>query len=286
MSYQITSLKGSGKDVVRRVMQAEDSQLLIPEKYEGRELHVDEPPENGKYIGLFSSGTSGTPRCIWNRYENLLKNAELTVELFETKPRHFLLMMALPWHVAGLSWALMAEYLNCEYMFITTRKGDHDLWIKTVQDTEPDYLLTVPAVLRALYDEEWFVNRVVFGGYPIRHSEYALLAPHCKLMYQGYGQTEAGGLISGYKRRSTVIPEPNENLCHGTPVAGAEINCEGSQEQPDTIYIKSPTAYTSGFYDSGDVGYKDGEGNINITGRKTDITDGISSGNKKSLLSG
>lgn len=268
MDYEITSLEGSGKDIVRRVMYADVSQLLIPEKYQGMDLEISQPPTDGKYIGLFSSGSTGTPKCIWNSFDNLLRNARYTAEAFEVSPRHVLLMMALPWHVAGFSWMLMAEQLDCEYMFITTKKGEHDLWLRNTQDVSPDYLLTVPAVLRALFQEEWFVPNVVYGGDPIRYDEYKLLAPHCSVMVQGYGQTEAGGLISGYKRRSTVIPAENEHLCHGKPIRGVGLTCKGSESEPASIFIESETAFTKSRYDSGDLGYFDDQGNIYVTGRR------------------
>lgn len=283
MTYEITSLKGSGKDIIRRVMNSEYSQLLITPKLKGMELNIEEPPSNGKYIGLFSSGTTNDPKCIWNSFENLKKNAEYSAQAFEIESRHHLLMMAMPWHVAGFSWMLMAEQLECEYEFITTQKGEHDLWIKTVQESKPDYLLTVPAVLRALYDEDWFVSNVVYGGYPIKFHEYKMLSPHCSFMYQGYGQTEAGGLISSYKRSSVKTPFELENLCQGRPIKGVELTCKGAKETPEAIYIKSETAYTKEYYDSGDVGFKDEEENIYVMGRSIESgTDSNSS--KKELL--
>jgi len=199
MAYQETILTGSGKEIVQRVLTARHSQLLIPPRYQGMELRVEQPPSDGKYIGLFSSGSTGVPKCIWNKQEHLLLNGRLSAEAFEVGPRHSLLMLASPWHVAGFTWALMAEQLDCEYVFISTVKGDHSLWLKTVQDTTPDYLLTVPAVLRALYDENWFAENVVYGGYSIKFEEYQKLSPHCSVMFQGYGQTEAGALSRAIK---------------------------------------------------------------------------------------
>lgn len=271
MDYEITSLKGSAKDIIHRVMDADVSQVLIPETYQGMDPVIQGPPSHDKYIGLFSSGTTGTPKCVWNRYDHLLQNARNSAEAFGVDHNHTILMMALPWHVAGFSWMLMAEQLRCEYRFITTKKGEEELWLQEAQEYSADYLMTVPAVLRGLYENEWFVENVVYGGYPIRFKEYKELSPHCDFMYQGYGQTEAGGLISCYRRRSEDQPQKNEHLCHGKPIRGVGLSCKGSVSQPDSIYIESETAFTGVRYDSGDLGYFDDAGNIYVTGRNSDF---------------
>ena len=268
MLFEKTNLQGSGKEIIQKVLTAGNSQLLVPPIYNELDLEILPPPDDGnKYIGLFSSGTTGTPKCIWNELDRLILNAQWSANAFDVKPSDFCLMLAKPWHVAGFSWMLMAEYLDCEYLFITTYKGDYNLWVKTIQDTSPDYLFTVPQVLRGLYDEHWFVDYVVFGGASIKFGEYDQLSPHCKFMYQAYGQTEAGGLISCHKRKSTVIPEPNENLCHGKPLPGVNISFTGTMDFPAPIYIESPTAYQSTRYNSGDVGYFDKDQNLYLVNR-------------------
>ena len=267
MEYEITSLQGSGKEIIQRVIEAKASQLLIPPKLEGMKLEIPVPPNDEKYIGLFSSGTTNNPVCIWNKFENLAVNAKRSIKAFEIEQKDRLLMMALPWHVAGFSWMLMAEYLSCDYTFLTTQKGQETEWKEAVQEVNPDYLLTVPAVLEALYGIDWFAKKVAFGGYPLKFKSYQKLALHCDYMFQGYGQTEAGGLISSYKRRSSKTPIEFENLCQGIPIDGLTLECNGTKSNPAPIVITSETAYTNTEYDSGDVGYFDEEGNIYVVGR-------------------
>lgn len=248
-------------------MRAQNSQLLIPPSYEERQPEVGTVETDQKYIGLFSSGTTGRPKCIWNSYDNLWQNGIYTADAFDIKPTDKLLMLAEPWHVAGFTWMLMAEFLECEYQFITTKKGAHKEWLKAIREFEPDYLMTVPAVLRGIYDESWQVENVVYGGYPIKHSEYQLLARHCSTMYQGYGQTEAGGLISVHKRKSSNTPEDLEHLCGGLPIEGVQLQSEGTPKQPAPILITSETAFTDKTYISGDLGFIDNTYRVFITGR-------------------
>ena len=156
MNYEETSLIGSGKEILQRVLASEASQCLIPPQFNRSELEIPDPPKDGeKYIGLFSSGTTGSPKCIWNRLDNLQLNARFSAQAFDVSPSHFCLMLAKPWHVAGFSWMLMAESIDCEYLFVTTYRGDQDTWLKTIHDTNPDYLFTVPRVLEVLIDADY-----------------------------------------------------------------------------------------------------------------------------------
>ncbi|MEQ8523724.1 AMP-binding protein [Gracilimonas sp.] len=271
MNFKNTNIEESGQVIVREVIESTYSQLLIPPKMADRNPQIDSPDSDQKYIGLFSSGTTGLPKAIWNSYTNLVSNARYTAEAFGVKPHHRLLMMAAPWHVAGLSWAIMAEELGCEYQFITTKKGEGNKWLKSVQDFSPDFLMTVPAVLRALYGNDWFVTNVVFGGYSLEEGELEMLEHHCEFTIQGYGQTEAGGLIAAHKRRSTEPADDIDYLCCGHPIKGVTLRSDGSLEKPAPIYIQSETAFTHEEYNSGDRGFIDQKGKVYILGRADKI---------------
>ena len=174
--------------------------------------------------------------------------------------------MALPWHVAGLTWAFMAEELKAEYLFVLLGKGSERYGYKPFKFTA-DYLFTVPSVLRQLYTESWFVPNVVYGGQAISACEYHALATHCSQNYQGYGQTEAGGLISVYKRKSTVLLDPGEERCQGYAIEGAHIECEGTPDSPQSIWLRSETAYVAQKYATGDIGFMDAVGRIYVLDR-------------------
>ena len=227
-------------------------------------------PLDTSYVGIFSSGSTGQAKCIWNRLEHLKLNAMRSAKVFEVQSEHFLVFMALPWHVAGLTWAFMAEELKAEYLFVTTRKGQQSLWLQTLQEFRPDYLFTVPSVLKQLYSESWFVPKVVFGGQAISAAEYFALSTHCSLTYQGYGQTEAGGLISVHKRKSTVLLDPGEERCQGFGIEGAHIECEGTPETPQPIWLQSETAHVAQKYATGDIGFMDSHGRIYVLDRPVD----------------
>ena len=236
--------------------------LIMNEAYFSSILKDSEKDSSGNrsMVGIFSSGTTSTPKCIWNRVDRLVKNGQYSADAFEVKASDTLLLMALPWHVAGLTWAFMAEEAQAEYEFLITRSGEEKKWLANIQSYNPSYLCTVPSALSKLYGQAWEVDRVVYGGQPMSEEDYALLSNHCHWTYQGYGQTEAGGLISVHKRWSKQSLSPGESQCQGIPIEGVDIRCEGVEQDPSAIYIRSSTASVEGFYNSGDQGYLNHQG--------------------------
>ena len=161
----------------------------------------------------------------------------------------------------------MADELGCEYEFLATKKGDGEQWMQKIRSVNPDVLLTVPGVISALLNENWVVPKMIFGGYSPKAHDFQRYSGHCDVMIQGYGQTEAGGLISCHKMSSDKEISADEHLCCGSPIKGVEIFCDGSADQPAQIWIRSETAFTTKKYFSGDLGYRDDLGKIYITGR-------------------
>ncbi len=176
-------------------------------------------------------------------------------------------MLAAPWHVAGLSWALMAERFGIEYTFVATKKGDESKWYDTIQQYQPEVLLTVPSVLRKLKEHEWHVPKIIYGGTQFEPRELLFFSSRCEDIIQGYGQTEAGGLIAAHKFRGHKNEIADMHQCCGLPINGVEIRCEGTREHPLPIFVRSKYSYTKKYYRTGDLGYKDDHGNLFIHSR-------------------
>lgn len=213
-------------------------------------------------VGIFSSGTTNHAKCLWNKRDHLVQNAIFSAEAFELKATDRLLFMALPWHVAGITWAIMAEELGAHYDFLVTRRGEEAEWIAAIQRIKPNYLFTVPSALTKMYDDQWWVEVVVFGGQPMSKNDYEKLCHHCRITIQGYGQTEAGGLICAYKRESVRPLNTGEIHCQGNPIRGVELKCSGTINAPSAINVFSTTAIVKGWYDTGDQGYLDERGQL------------------------
>lgn len=252
------------------ILSSNENLLLSSSDAEHPFLHVGltEPREERK-IGLFTSGSTGDAKCIWNTLERLQLNAQITARQFGVAQGDRLLMMAKPWHVAGVSWMLMAEWLNLEYRFVVTRKGNEQSWLEAIRSFEPDCLLTVPPVLRSLPDAEWKVPKIVYGGNPVQKEDISRFAKHGNVLIQGYGQTEAGGLISCYTVETGEHGTGNVHKCYGRWPKEFAIRCPGSPRHPAPLWLESPTACRSGFYDTGDYGYIN-NGRLFLLGRGDD----------------
>jgi acyl-coenzyme A synthetase/AMP-(fatty) acid ligase len=74
MNYELTDPLKSPKEIIKRVIESDDSQLLVPPQYSKNEVEIRKLYSKDKSIGLFSSGTTATPKCIWNTFQNLMEN--------------------------------------------------------------------------------------------------------------------------------------------------------------------------------------------------------------------
>lgn len=257
------------RQIVREVLSSEENVLLVPPRLHDSDFELTPPPdETDVNVGLFTSGSTGKPKLIWNRRSHIRENGRVSAGAFSVNAQMKLQILASPWHVAGLSWALMAEENNIDYRMKAPRIAESDQWVGEINAYQPDMLFTVPTVLRYLYESKnWFVPRIAFGGASILQEDYKELAPHTQTLYQAYGQTEAGGLIAVYSRDINTEPESDEHIRVGRPPENVMIHCEGKKDVPGPILVQSPSSIVNGWYDTGDLGYFDDDQQLHVTGR-------------------
>jgi acyl-coenzyme A synthetase/AMP-(fatty) acid ligase len=258
------------KGIVQSVMQADQNTLLIPPKFQELQLGIETPVKDEVEIGLFSSGSTGAPKCIWNTRQNLLLNGELSRETFGLTLDDRVLILASPWHVAGLTWALMAELASVDYKMVVPHVQESEKWGELINKYKPTFIFTVPTVLRYLVQQDhWSCDNIAYGGAPIEPEMYAQLRPFTRTLYQAYGQTEAGGLIAAHIHDMAKEPYEWEAICCGKSPEGIILECNSSDfDDPAPIRLLSKTAVFDDWYETGDYGFINSEGNVHITGRK------------------
>lgn len=245
-----------------------NSYLLLPPRFEELDLNElesvgdvgDEPS-----ITLFSSGTSGLPKKIQLLKSKLRFNISISQQVFGLTSQSKVLIIASPWHVAGLTWAAAAEASGATFNVFTPYVDQLNQIPDLISTFKPTHLFTIPGALRNFYHASWFVDEIIVGGSALVSDDYPVLMNKTQYLTQAYGQTEAGGLIS-YIRKNIHDYIPNSEFnCVGKPMNGIQIELKG--ESNHEIWIQSPTSTFNKTYFSGDLGYFDEHGNLFITGR-------------------
>lgn len=267
-------LSKSELHVLEQVIHCSESLLLVPPKYSERELFIPDVPSEDVHIGLFSSGTTGDPKCMWVSRDKLVLNAKMSAMSFGVHSGNKIFILASPWHIAGLSWALMAFQEGITFEIRTPYQSLTPEFISKLDDENFTHLFTTPFTYRQLVqDGNWFVEEIICGGSAFTAEDLKFFPKHASFMTSGYGMTEAGGIISAY-RSSSSLWNRNQLGCVGSAVEQVRIRCNGTSNQPGPIYLHSPTAVCEGWLDTGDFGYKDENNHLFITHRKKDSING------------
>jgi long-chain acyl-CoA synthetase len=239
---------------------------------------------------IYTSGTTGNPKGVVLTHENLLGNAEATLEIGPQEPDDIL-----------LSWLPYSHiYARTCDLYVTALAGatvaladSIDTLVLNLAETWPTLLTSVPR----FYEKVWErvehlapekrsetvkkifgprLRRLSSGGAPLpKHVGKGF--SECGLpIYEGYGLTETSPVVSfntkDHFRLGTV----------GRAVPGVEIKVAPDGEiliRGSNVmqgYWKNPEATAEaiekdGWFHTGDVGHLDGEGYLSITDRKKDL---------------
>jgi len=259
--------------IIELILGSSDSLLFIPPRYAGSDLYIPSIPYDGIHIGLFSSGTTGTPKCMWVSREKLILNARMSFKQFRMSPEHKMLILASPWHIAGISWSIMALLAGIEYEIRTPYQADVPEFVSKLSLDKYSHLFTTPYMFRHLAKHGvWNVDELICGGSALTTDDILHMPNHAHFVTSGYGQTEAGGIISSYRSEASLWQKEG---CVGSPAEQIRIRCNGTKVEPGPIYIHSPSAVCEGWLDTEDLGYKDENDLLFITHRKKDRVAGV-----------
>lgn len=197
---------------------------------------------------LFTSGSTGSPKCAILSLQNLIANASYSIPL-EAQDRW---LLSLPlFHVGGIG--IMMRCILAKATLVLDEA-----------DTKITHLSFVPTQLYRASPVYKNLKCILLGGAPI--SSYPERLP----IYATYGLTEMGSMVLARKHP----PRINGSLSLGNPMPKREIRLEQDGEiwvKGETLfqgYLNETPPFQKGWFPTGDIGrYNEKEG-YSILGRK------------------
>jgi fatty-acyl-CoA synthase len=251
-----------------------------------------------------TGGTTGIPKVVQHRYSGIVYNAWLGDKLLFTEEDVQICPLPL-FHVFATIVSLGASLgSGAQVVFPTPQgyrgEGVFDNFWKLVEKHKVTFMITVPTAMSALMqrkvDADISTLRLAFcGSAPLplelyRRFEEAAGVTIC----EGYGLTEATCLVSinppdGEKRVGSIgLPFPYTYVKIKSPTTGAELGIDESGEicisnpgvcagETYTEVAKNADLFHPGadgkpeYLRTGDLGRKDADGYLWITGRAKDL---------------
>lgn len=246
------------------------------------------PRPDDSLLLMFTSGTSGDPKCVDLTYRNLFYNALGTkIRLQITQSDSWLLSLPL-YHIGGFSIILRAVIFGIP-VIVPTGPGTQDI-IDAIGKYNPSIVSLVPTVMQRLLEKGVKPNprhkAVLLGGGVITGSMFEQSSEGGWNIAATYGTTETSSQIA------TLFPDiKNYRGSVGQPMpftqiqivddAGREKNTGGEGE----IIVRTPSlmkgyykrddltskAIQNGWYSTGDYGYVSSDGYLYVVSRRTDL---------------
>ncbi|MCX4824585.1 acyl--CoA ligase [Streptomyces sp. NBC_01142] len=238
-------------------------------------------------VVCWSSGTTGEPKGIVRPGNSVLRNIESTARRMEYRADDVLLPLLPFSHQYGLSLVLLWWMTGCSLVIPPHSRLDHAVQFAvdagvTVVDAAPSTyhsLLKLMARRPALGAGLEKVRMFCVGGAPLgerlaREFRERMGRP----LLDGYGSSEAGNI---------ALATQADPVGCGKPLDGVDLRIhteDGTEAEPGAageISVRTP-GLMSGYlsaegalvprgddrYRTGDLGYRDAEGNVHVIGRK------------------
>jgi fatty-acyl-CoA synthase len=247
---------------------------------------------------VYTSGTTGLPKGAVHTQAGLLANAKASDEAHAFKPIDIVLSTLPMFHVGGLCIQTLPALLAGVSVHLQPR-FDASAWLKSVSQGElvqrPTLSLLVPATMRAVLDHaEWpsvdlqSLRGIMAGSSTLPEAYLEKFHQRGVLVGQIYGTTETGPVSVILKFQDAVqrigfAGWPHANLelqirdaeeQAVKPGVTGEVCVRGSNVMRGYWLAASLTAgegLKDGWFQTGDMGYLDANGCLQIVGRNKDM---------------
>lgn len=250
-------------------------------------------------LQIYTSGTTGRPKGVLiSQYAlSLTRHAELTNSAFHHLPSGCRILSAMPnAHVGGMSWVLMG-LVRFGTVVLTADASPRSL-LALLRRYRADHCFMVPTVIRALVDElargepAPELAGVYYGAMAMSESllRETLQIFRCAVV-QFFGMTEIAGSATVLGPGDHDLAKPHLLRTVGKPYPGVGIEIRDPNRAvlprgvAGEIWIRSPSvmlgysnlpdktaeAMVDGWYASGDGGFLDEDGYLQLTDRIKDL---------------
>jgi fatty-acyl-CoA synthase len=268
----------------------DDDDLFV----EGVEPRAWEPDENATATINYTSGTTARPKGVQITHRNIWTNA-VTFALHAGVTDRDVYLHTLPmFHANG--WGMPFAMTGCGVPQVALRKVDGAEILRRVEQYGVTVMCAAPAVVAAVLDAapSWEGEipgrgrtRIIVAGAPPPTKTVARVEAELGWEFiQIYGLTETSPLLTINRGRSEWDDlEPAERASKlvraGTPAVGVtlEVDDEGEVLARSNVCLagywqqpeESAKALEGGWFHTGDGGFVDDEGYLNIADRKKDV---------------
>ena len=250
-------------------------------------------PANRVATVLYTSGTTGAPKGVVLTQANLLANIEGCVEHFGFGPEHRLLGVLPLFHTFALTTTLLLPAVIGATTVLMPRFEPRRA-AEMIPAQSITTLVAVPSMYRAMLraventDVDFTsLELPICGGEPL-HEQYfhAWNERHGVTLLEGYGLTETSPVISANTPRrfkpgtvGTPLANLEVRVCDeegrdaGVNVDG-EIRVRGPSVMEGYLNLEEETGAAitpDAFFRTGDIGRRDEDGFLKITGRKKEM---------------
>ena len=247
---------------------------------------------------VYTSGTTGLPKGAVHTQAGLLANAKASEEAHAFKPTDIVLSTLPMFHVGGLCIQTLPALLAGVSVHLQPR-FDASAWLKSVSQGElvqrPTLSLLVPATMRAVLDHaEWpsvdlqSLRGIMAGSSTLPEAYLEKFHQRGVPVGQIYGTTETGPVSVILKFQDAV----QRIGFAGWPHANLELQLRNSEDQvvnqgeTGEVCVRGPNVMRAywlaasqaageglkdGWFHTGDMGYLDANGCLQIVGRNKDM---------------
>jgi len=244
---------------------------------------------------MFTSGASGTPKCVKLTFRNLVSSAEAVLKFLNISPNETWLATLPFYHIGGFS--IITRALLGGNKIIIPKSNSFENISKYILRGNGNYLSLVPTMLRKLLDSKIIphknIKAVFLGGGRVTLKIVKKAIKSGYNIVTVYGSTETSSMIAADKLDDKII----KSSFAGKPLGNCEFKIIGEKgqklaseqiseiaissdsvavgylnnEQETTRRFKKDSKTKKKFYLTNDLGKIDSEGRLYVFGRKDDI---------------